>query len=833
MFALGVTNPGPVWSFTTIDTDVASDPDPADGAVDVADSVTLAWKAGETAATHDVFLSTDADALGDAVTVAEAAFTPDATLDWDTTYYWAVDVNTADGVTHPAHDVWSFKVADFLIIDDATTTLDYDNSADPFVTEAMWDTPANLSINGARNLSFQFQGVPAPEIAGSASFDEATDTWSVIGHGDDIWQEIHEFHYAYVPLNGDGTITAQVISIDDVHTWAKAGVMIRETLDAQTKFAHMILTPVNRVEFMTRLSVDELTNGTASPEGSTPAPHWVRLTREGNTFTGEHSADGETWETVADPVEIEMSPEAFAGLAVTSHIEGTLAEGIFTNVTVAGDVTADPTSTDIGLPSQAAAPIYAALEDSTGAAAMVTHPDSAATNIAQWWKWEIPITDFDGVDLTDVAKLTIGVGDGEPGGSGTIDIKEIRVTKPVVVMEPGDITIPGDNVKGVPDDGDWPGNEHPALAIDDDTSTKYLHFKGEEQPTGIKVTPSAKQVVTGITFTTANDAVERDPTSFELYGSNEGIDGPYELIASGEIVDFNDPNTASPRFTKNATPITFDNDTAYAHYQILFPTVRDAASANSMQIAEIELITDIPVKDNGDTLDAWDHDNSIDKWDGSAPGDGNPGGVGIVTEDSVDFVRVQDTGDPRDYGINTPTRKTNYSLYLTQPINTGLDGARIEVRTRIATTGTLDAYYEDGGGTFSTGIADWPAGGLDGSFDNGTHEDYGRGNIDIAEKGVGVIALVPTTSGLMVGNSGNKVTVDDGTAWNTYVINIAANGDGKYTVSVSANGKLAESFTVTPGTGTVESGTYIAIGSPDNAGKDATAFDVDYISVVK
>jgi hypothetical protein len=40
----------------------------------------------------------------------------------------------------------------------------------------------------------------------------------------------------------------------------------------------------------------------------------------------------------------------------------------------------------------------------------------------------------------------------------------------------------------------------------------------------------------------------------------------------------------------NATPITFDNDVAYAHYQLLFPTVRDPGSANSMQIGEVELL---------------------------------------------------------------------------------------------------------------------------------------------------------------------------------------------------------------------------------------------------
>jgi hypothetical protein len=63
------------------------------------------------------------------------------------------------------------------------------------------------------------------------------------------------------------------------------------------------------------------------------------------------------------------------------------------------------------------------------------------------------------------------------------------------------------------------------------------------------------------------------------------------LIASGDIVDFTQ-EAEWPRFTMNATPISFDNDVAYSYYQIMFPTVRDAASANSMQIAEVELLAD-------------------------------------------------------------------------------------------------------------------------------------------------------------------------------------------------------------------------------------------------
>ncbi|NQT01543.1 MAG: hypothetical protein HQ580_05945 [Planctomycetes bacterium] len=158
-----------------------------------------------------------------------------------------------------------------------------------------------------------------------------------------------------------------------------------------------------------------------------------------------------------------------------------------------------------------------------------------------------------------------------------------------------DVTGPGDIVQGVPDearDGDvagWPDGETPDLAADDDIGTKFLHFKGELEPTGIQVEPaSGASVVTGLTFTTANDSPERDPISYELSGSNESIDGPYELIASGDIVDFAQED-AWPRFTMNATPISFENGVAYKYYQVMFPAVRDPGGANSMQIAEVEL----------------------------------------------------------------------------------------------------------------------------------------------------------------------------------------------------------------------------------------------------
>ena len=151
-----------------------------------------------------------------------------------------------------------------------------------------------------------------------------------------------------------------------------------------------------------------------------------------------------------------------------------------------------------------------------------------------------------------------------------------------------DVTNLGDVVQGVPNDGDWPSNESPPNAIDDNVNTKYLHFQGYTGTTGFRVSPSVGgSIVTGLTFTTANDVPQRDPTKFALYGSNVSIDGPYTLITTGQIVDFSQP-TAWLRYTKNTTPISFANTTPYNHYQIIFTAIRDPASVVHMQIAEVE-----------------------------------------------------------------------------------------------------------------------------------------------------------------------------------------------------------------------------------------------------
>jgi hypothetical protein len=204
-----------------------------------------------------------------------------------------------------------------------------------------------------------------------------------------------------------------------------------------------------------------------------------------------------------------------------------------------------------------------------------------------WVIWPIDLA-ATGINLSSVTTMAIGV-DGS-NASGMVLIDDIKLhPEPFSLPTVVDITSPGDAVQGVPNDDDWPAAESPDLAFDGDTGTKYLHRKGGSMATGFQITPVVgATVVTGMTLTTANDAADRDPITFELSGSNVSIDGPYELIAAGDVVDFAG-ETAWPRFTQNETAIEFNNTVSYMHYQIVFPTLRGLDEA-LMQIGEVELI---------------------------------------------------------------------------------------------------------------------------------------------------------------------------------------------------------------------------------------------------
>jgi hypothetical protein len=120
------TYKGDVWSFTT--QGAVGNPSPANGAVDVKQTPVLSWTAGAYAASHEVYLGADAEAVKNATkaspeykgskALGDESYAP-AKLAWETTYFWRIDeVNSIHPDSPWTGKVWSFTTAGFLVLDD-------------------------------------------------------------------------------------------------------------------------------------------------------------------------------------------------------------------------------------------------------------------------------------------------------------------------------------------------------------------------------------------------------------------------------------------------------------------------------------------------------------------------------------------------------------------------------------------------------------------------------------------------------------------------------------------------------------------------------------------
>ena len=156
--------------------------------------------------------------------------------------------------------------------------------------------------------------------------------FTVTGAGGDVQNTSDSFRFVYQPTQGDMTLTAHVASLTNTAPWAKAGIMIREGVGAGAKNAFLAVTPENGVTFQSRESTGQATQTEDSPGVS--APMWLRIRRAGGILTAFRSDNGINWIPVGLPRAVPLSAAVFAGLALTSHQEGTLGKAVFDQVTL-------------------------------------------------------------------------------------------------------------------------------------------------------------------------------------------------------------------------------------------------------------------------------------------------------------------------------------------------------------------------------------------------------------------------------------------------------------------------------------------------------------------
>ncbi|QEE30737.1 DUF1349 domain-containing protein [Terriglobus albidus] len=188
-----------------------------------------------------------------------------------------------------------------------------------------------LVVNTATGLptGWTDQDIGSVSLAGSASYSGGT--YTVTGSGSSITGTADQFNYAYQTAGTSYTITARVVSMTNTNSGAQAGVMIRETLATGSTMANINVTPANGVTWVTRTTTGSATSG--SRTAGLVAPYWVRVVRNGSTFTGYYSSDGVTW-TQQGTVTISMASSAYIGLVVSSRNNAQLCTATFDNVSI-------------------------------------------------------------------------------------------------------------------------------------------------------------------------------------------------------------------------------------------------------------------------------------------------------------------------------------------------------------------------------------------------------------------------------------------------------------------------------------------------------------------
>jgi regulation of enolase protein 1 (concanavalin A-like superfamily) len=433
-------------------------PQPATAATGVSVDASLSWRPGREAGSHKVFFGTDQAAVAGGTVAAKTVTAPSYVpggLNFGTTYYWKVDeVNT---VTYPG-DVWSFTTQEFAVVDDfesyndkdnriyetwidgltnglsgsqvgynaapfaeqtilhggkQSMPLEYNNVKTPFYSEAQrtFDTAQSWTTNGADTLSLWFRGYPAGFL------DKGNNAFTVSSSGSDIWNAADQFRFVYKSLSGNGSIVAKVDSLVNTNAWAKAGVMIRQSLDTGSAMAYMIQSAASGASFGWR----QLAAGTPASidKAGIVAPQWVKLTRTGNAFTTQYSADGKTWTDIKNAdgtvtsTAITMTGSIYIGLCVTSHDATLTTTAEFSNVSTTGTVTGAWQALAIGMTMQSNDPasLYLTVEDKAGKAKTVVNANPSASATAAWTEWRIPLSNLTGISLTAVKKITLGVGD--------------------------------------------------------------------------------------------------------------------------------------------------------------------------------------------------------------------------------------------------------------------------------------------------------------------------------------------------------------------------------------------------------------------------------------
>lgn len=177
-------------------------------------------------------------------------------------------------------------------------------------TIALW-----IAIFSAQAQTRVSVDIGNPAIGGSTV--QTGGGYNISAAGTNIFGAADQFFFNYEQITGDFDLKVRLDGVIAGETWAKAGLMARETLDAGSRHASAFATPtLSGTFFAYRFAV----NGGTTNTGSFPVAYpntWLRLRRVGATFTGYAGVDGQNWQQLGTITLPTPASTLYVGMAVT------------------------------------------------------------------------------------------------------------------------------------------------------------------------------------------------------------------------------------------------------------------------------------------------------------------------------------------------------------------------------------------------------------------------------------------------------------------------------------------------------------------------------------
>ncbi len=159
---------------------------------------------------------------------------------------------------------------------------------------------------------------------------------SISAAGMDVWTNVDEYASYYLnDISGDFEATVEITYQENTNNWAKAGIMVRDRIDKSGQnhngigYCILAVTPENGVAFQYDSDDNGMLDSNVNIGRTTVLPYWLKMRKEGNTYTGYYSTDGSTWTEVSSQTFGSTKTIQDVGIFVSSHADNNICKVVF------------------------------------------------------------------------------------------------------------------------------------------------------------------------------------------------------------------------------------------------------------------------------------------------------------------------------------------------------------------------------------------------------------------------------------------------------------------------------------------------------------------------